>query len=127
MHQKLMTIMLLALLAGCAQPGGEQPRAKGAYLVIDGDQAWTVLVDGAERHEERGKVLDVLHFAEQQSVVAGYLIETPSCGRVQWLSQRRDGEQGLGAQLTALPGAMPRPSGCLISKSQGWTALDYSG
>ena len=31
MHHKLMTILLLALLAGCAQPQLEQPKANGAW------------------------------------------------------------------------------------------------
>lgn len=128
MQQKLMTIVLLALLAGCAQSQSEQPRANGAYLVIDEGRAWTVLVADGERREEAGWVLDVIRLPEAPSgVVASYLIETPNCGRVQWLSQRQDDSQGLGARLQAVPGeAMQRP-GCLVGQGRLWTALDYSG
>lgn len=128
MQQKLMTIVLLALLAGCAQSQSETPRANGAYLVIDEGRAWTVLVANGERREEAGWVLDVIRLPEPQTgVVASYLIETPNCGRVQWLSQRQDDSQGLGARLQAVPGeALQRP-GCLVGQGNMWTALDYSG
>ena len=42
MQQMLMTIVLLALLSGCAQPQIERPQANGAYLVIEGEQAWAL-------------------------------------------------------------------------------------
>ena len=128
MQQKLMTVVLLALLAGCAQSQNEQPRANGAFLVIDEGRAWTVLVDDGERREEAGWVVDIIRLPEQQSdVVASYLIETPNCGRVQWLSQRQDDSQGLGSRLLAVPDeALQRP-GCLVGQGRLWTALDYSG
>lgn len=128
MQQKLMTIVLLVLLAGCAQSQSEQPRANGAYLVIDEGRAWTVLVADGERREEAGWVLDIIRLPEQHSgVVASYLIETPNCGRVQLLSQRQDGVHGLGARLLAVPDeALQRP-GCLVGQGRLWTALDYSG
>lgn len=51
MHHKLMTFLLLAMLAGCAQPQLEQPKANGAYLVIEGGAAWAVLVRDGKRVE----------------------------------------------------------------------------
>lgn len=128
MQQKLMTVLLLALLAGCAQSQNDQPRANGAYLVIDEGRAWTVLVADGERREEAGWVLDIIRLPEQQSdVVASYLIETPNCGRVQWLSQRQDGSQGLGSRLLAVPDEAQQRPGCLVGQGRLWTALDYSG
>lgn len=128
MHQKLMTIVLFSLLAGCAQSQGEKPRANGAYLVIDEGRAWTVLVADGKRREEAGWVLDIIHLPDEQSdVVASYLIETPNCGRVQWLNQRQDDGQGLGARLLVVPGEAQRRPGCLVGQGQLWTALDYSG
>ena len=52
MHHKLMTILLLAVLAGCAQPQLEQPKANGDYLVIECGAAWAVLVRDGKRVEE---------------------------------------------------------------------------
>lgn len=128
MQQKLMTVLLLVLLAGCAQSQNDQPRANGAYLVIDEGRAWTVLVADGERREEAGWVLDIIRLPEQQSdVVASYLIETPNCGRVQWLSQRQDGSQGLGSRLLAVPDEAQQRPGCLVGQGRLWTALDYSG
>ena len=89
MHHKLMTILLLALLAGCAQPQLEQPKANGAYLVIEGEQAWAVLVSDGQRVEEAGVVLDVIRLPSHHSnIAASYVIETPNCGKLQWLTER---------------------------------------
>lgn len=128
MHHKLMTILLLAMLAGCAQPQVDQPRAKGAYLVIEGAKAWAVLVRDGKRVEEVGTVLDVVKLPGQESsIAASYVIETPNCGRLHWLTER--GSEGEVTRL-ALVGdeALARP-GCSIASdlSRAWTALDYSG
>ncbi|HSX70766.1 hypothetical protein [Pseudomonas subflava] len=127
MHHKLMTILLLALLAGCAQPQVEQPKANGAYLVIEGGEAWAVLVRDGKRIEEAGRVLDVVRLQGQESSIsASYLIDTPNCGRLRWLTER--GGEGEVTRV-ALGGneARERP-GCTIASdlSRAWTALDYS-
>ncbi|MBC9251510.1 hypothetical protein A9179_14660 [Pseudomonas alcaligenes] len=128
MHRKLMTIVLLALLAGCAQPQLEQPKANGAYLVIEGGEAWAVLVSDGRRVEEAGRVLDVVRLPSQHSsIAASYVIDTPHCGRLQWLTERSgQGEVTRLAQGHA--DALERP-GCRIASGLGraWTALDYSG
>lgn len=128
MHHKLMTILLLAVLAGCAQPQREQPRANGAYLVIEDGAAWAVLVRDGKRVAEVGRVLDVVKLPGQESsIAASYLIETPNCGRLQWLTER-----GGDGEVTRLAHgareALTRP-GCSIASdlSRVWTALDYSG
>lgn len=130
MHHKLMTIVLFLFLAGCAQPSIDQPQANGAYLVIDGREAWAVLVSNGKRVEEHGEVLDVIKLPGQHSsIAASYVIDTPNCGRVQWLTERR--EEGRG-EITRLSldynRELVRP-GCVIANglSRIWTALDYSG
>ncbi len=130
MHHKLMTVLLLALLAGCAQPQLEQPKANGAYLVIEGAEAWAVLVADGKRVEEHGRVLDVTRLpSEHSSIAASYVIDTPNCGKLQWLTER---ESGAGSEVTHLARdidqELQRP-GCEISSGSGraWTALDYSG
>lgn len=133
MHHKLMTVLLLALLAllaGCAQPQLEQPKANGAYLVIDGVEAWAVLVSDGKRVEEHGRVLDVTRLpSEHSSIAASYVIDTPNCGKLQWLTER---EAGAGAEVTHLTRdidqELQRPD-CEIASGRGrvWTALDYSG
>lgn len=128
MHHKLMTILLLAVLAGCAQPQLEQPRANGAYLVIEGGEAWAVLVRDGKRVAEAGKVLDVVRLPGQHTLIAAsYLIETPNCGRLQWLTER--GGEGEITRLAPNSGEALRRPGCNIAGGQGrvWTALDYSG
>jgi hypothetical protein len=128
MHHKLMTILLLALLAGCAQPPLEQPRANGAYLVIEGGAAWAVLVRDGKRVEEAGRVLDVVRLPGQNSLIAAsYVIDTPNCGRLQWLTER-DGEGEVTRLAQSSDQALERP-GCMIASGLGraWTALDYSG
>lgn len=84
MQQMLMTIVLLALLSGCAQPQIDRPQANGAYLVIEGEQAWAVLVSDGQRVEETGIVLDVIRLPSHHSnIAASYVIETPNCGKLQ--------------------------------------------
>lgn len=130
MQQMLVTIVLLTLLGGCAQPQVERPQANGAYLVIEGEQAWAVLVSDGRRVEEAGRVLDVIRLpSHHSSVAASYVIETPNCGKLQWLTERHGEAQG---DTTLLPVAYneelnsPR---CVLSQglSRAWTALDYSG
>ena len=75
MQQMLMTIVLLGLLAGCAQPQLDQPRANGTYLVIENGQAWAVLVSDGKRVEEPGTVVDVIRLpSENSAVAASYVI-----------------------------------------------------
>ena len=130
MHHKLMTILLLAMLAGCAQPQLEQPRANGAYLVIEGGAAWAVLVRDGKRVEEAGRVLDVTRLPGQHSLIAAsYVIDTPNCGKLQWLTERHGAAEG---ETTLLPAAFNEElvsPGCVLAQglSRAWTALDYSG
>ncbi|MBD9484515.1 hypothetical protein IB229_16135 [Pseudomonas sp. PDM14] len=129
MHHKLMTILLLALLAGCAQPQLEQPKANGAYLVIEGGDAWAVLVSDGKRVEEHGRVLDVIKLPGQHTrISASYVIETPNCGKVQWLTEREGGEGEVTRLSQDYNEELERP-GCVIANglSRAWTALDYSG
>ena len=106
-----MTIWLLALLTGCAQPQLEQPRPNGAYLVIEGAEAWAVLVRDGKRVAEAGRMLDVVRLPGQDSLIAAsYVIDTPNCGRLQWLTER--GGEGEDTRLAHVAGdALPRP-GC---------------
>lgn len=127
MQQMLMTIVLLAMLGGCAQPQVERPQANGAYLVIDGEQAWAVLVSDGRRVEEAGKVLDVIHLPGYHSAVAAsYVIETPNCGKLQWLTERHGEAEG--ETTLVFNEALESPQ-CVLSQavSRNWTALDYSG
>jgi hypothetical protein len=130
MQQMLMTIVLLALLGGCAQPQVERPQANGAYLVIEGEQAWAVLVSDGRRVEEAGRVLDVVRLpGYHSSIAASYVIETPNCGKLQWLTERHGAAEG---ETTLLPMAFNEELGspaCVLAKglSRAWTALDYSG
>lgn len=127
MHRKLMTIVLLALLGGCAQPQLEQPKANGAYLVIENGAAWAVLVSDGKRVEEAGRVLDVVKLPGQHSsIAASYVIETANCGKLQWLTER----DGRGEVTRLAPSGneqLARPD-CVIGNglSRAWTALDYS-
>lgn len=130
MHQMIMTIMLSALLIGCAQPQVEQPRANGSYLVIDNGQAWAVLVSDGKRVEEPGTVVDVIKLPSRHSTVAAsYVIETPHCGRVQWLTERRDAADGATTLMSLHYNKQLEASGCIIGEglSRVWTVLDYSG
>lgn len=129
MQQMLMTIVLLVLLSGCAQPQVERPQANGAYLVIEGEQAWAVLVSNGRRVEEAGRVLDVVRLPSPHSnIAASYVIETPNCGKLQWLTERHGMAEG---DTTLLPAAfneqLSNPD-CVLAQglSRAWTALDYS-
>jgi hypothetical protein len=130
MQQMLMTIVLLALLSGCAQPQIERPQANGAYLVIEGEQAWAVLVSDGRRVEEAGRVLDVIRLpGHHSSIAASYVIDTPNCGKLQWLTERHGAAEG---ETTLLPAAFNEElvsPGCVLAQglSRAWTALDYSG
>lgn len=130
MHHKLMTVLLLVLLAGCVQPQLEQPKANGAYLVIEGAEAWAVLVSNGKRVEEHGRVLDVTRLPSQHSsIAASYVIDTPNCGRLQWLTERENGAEGEVTRLTGEQAQQLHRPGCVIASGLGraWTALDYSG
>lgn len=130
MHQMLMTIVLLVLLSGCAQPQVEQPKANGSYLVIENGQAWAVLVSDGKRVEERGTVVDVIRLPSPHSAVAAsYVIETPNCGRVQWLTERKDVAEGTTSLMSLHYNERLGESGCVIGEglSRIWAVLDYSG
>ncbi|WP_339524334.1 hypothetical protein [Pseudomonas sp. EA_35y_Pfl2_R111] len=130
MQQMLMTIVLLGLLAGCAQPQLDQPRANGTYLVIENGQAWAVLVADGKRVEEQGTVVDVIRLpSENSAVAASYVIETANCGRVQWLSERSDAADGMTNLMSLHSNNQLGQSGCVITSglSKVWTVLDYSG
>lgn len=130
MQQMLMTIVLLGLLAGCAQPQLDQPRANGTYLVIENGQAWAVLVSDGKRVEEQGTVVDVIRLpSEDSAVAASYVIETANCGRVQWLSERSDAADGMTTLMSLHSNSEQLgQSGCVIAEglSRVWTVLDYS-
>lgn len=130
MQQMLMTIVLLILLSGCAQPQVEQPKANGTYLVIENNQAWAVLVSDGKRVEEHGTVIDVIKLPSQHSAVAAsYVIETPNCGRVQWLTERADAADGATTLMSLHNNKQLGDAGCVIGDglSRVWTVLDYSG
>ena len=115
MQQMLMTIVLLGLLAGCAQPQVEQPKANGSYLVIENSQAWAVLVSDGKRVEERGTVVDVIKLPSQHSAVAAsYVIETANCGRVQWLTERADDADGATTLMSLHNNQQLGDAGCVI-------------
>ncbi|MCR4511428.1 hypothetical protein NUV66_19150 [Pseudomonas sp. 32.2.56] len=130
MQQMLMTIVLLSLLTGCAQPQLDQPRANGTYLVIENSQAWAVLVSDGKRVEEQGTVVDVIKLpSEDSTVAASYVIETANCGRVQWLSERSDAADGMTTLMSLHSNNQQLgQSGCVIAEglSRVWTVLDYS-
>jgi hypothetical protein len=130
MQQMLMTIVLLSLLTGCAQPQLDQPRANGTYLVIENGQAWAVLVSDGKRVEEQGTVVDVIKLpSENSTVAASYVIETANCGRVQWLSERSDAADGMTTLMSLHSNNQQLgQSGCVIAEglSRVWTVLDYS-
>ncbi|MDF3195917.1 hypothetical protein [Pseudomonas sp. 1928-m] len=130
MQQMLMTIVLLGLMAGCAQPQLDQPRVNGTYLVIENGQAWAVLVSDGKRVEEQGTVVDVIRLpSEDSAVAASYVIETANCGRVQWLSERSDAADGMTNLMSLHSNNQLGQSGCVIADglTRVWTVLDYSG
>lgn len=128
MQQMLMTIVLSGLLAGCAQPQMEQPKANGSYLVIENSQAWAVLVADGKRVEERGTVVDVIKH-QHAAVAASYVIETANCGRVQWLTERIDAADGATTLMSLHDNQQLGDAGCVIGEglTRVWTVLDYSG
>lgn len=130
MFRTLMSLFCLALLAGCAQPQQvDRPMPNGAYLVIEQDQAWAVLVADGQRIEERGRVLDVVRLpGEHSRIAASYVIETPNCGRLQWLTERSDALEGETRLLSERYNPELDNPSCAIAEGLGraWTALDYS-
>ncbi len=131
MSKILFAALFLALLGGCAQPQQlERPMPNGAYLVIEGSEAWAVLVQDGQRMEERGRVLDVVKLPGQHSqIAASYVIETVNCGKLQWLTERSGALEGETRLLSAQYNVdLDRP-GCVLGDglSRAWTALDYSG
>ncbi|OEC34198.1 hypothetical protein SAMN05216600_12041 [Pseudomonas cuatrocienegasensis] len=130
MQQILMTLVLLCLLGGCAQPQLDQPKANGSYLVIENDQAWAVLVADGRRTEVHGTVIDAIRLPSQRSAVAAsYVIETANCGRVQWLTERADAAEGTTTLMSVHHNAQLDATDCMIRDgiSRVWTVLDYSG
>ena len=132
MQQIMMTIVLLVLLSGCVQPQpqSEQPRVNGAYLVIENSQAWAVLVADGKRVEEQGTVVDMIKLPSPDSTVAAsYVIETPNCGRLQWLTERSDAADGATSLMSLHNNQQLDNADCIIGAglSQVWTVLDYSG
>lgn len=119
--QKLLLSILLTMLAGCSRSPIEQPRANGAYLVIDGVQAWAVLIADGKRLEEPGKLL----MTGRSGTTNSYIVETEHCGRLVWLKDDR--QEATDFILTAIDrGELP---GCPLKPAQterAWVALDYS-
>lgn len=125
----LLLCAVLVLLTGCAEPPAERPTANGAYLVIDGHEAWAVLVANGKRIEEHGTVRDAIRLPRSHSTVAAsYVIDTPNCGRLQWLTEGEGSSAGTTLLLPEQSGAGDL-SACRIRNglSRVWTALDYSG
>src|SRR5690606_19999475 len=116
MYRTFIALLSSVLLMGCAQPQLEQPKATGAYLLIEGQQAWAVLVTDGKRVEEVGTVLEVIKLPSQNAPVsASYVIETPNCGRVQWLAERRDGS---GGRLSLYRGQALEDADCVLAQGQ---------
>ncbi|TBU97628.1 hypothetical protein [Phytopseudomonas dryadis] len=129
MQQMLMTIVLLITLTGCVQPQVEQPRVNASYLVIEDDQAWAVLVSDGKRVEEQGVVVDAIKLASSHAAVAAsYVIDTPNCGKVQWLVERQDVADGTTSRMVVQGDERLSAAGCVIGEglSRVWTVLDYS-
>ena len=129
MHQILMTIVLLVTLTGCVQPQVEQPKVNANYLVIEDDQAWAVLVSDGKRVEEHGVVIDAIKLDSKQApVAASYVIDTPNCGKLQWLVERQDAADGVTTRMTLHDNKQLNASDCLIGEglTRIWTVLDYS-
>lgn len=118
-------LAMLAMLVGCAEPQAEVPKANGAYLIIEGNEAWAVLIADGKRIEERGTVHDAIRLPKaRSSIAASYVIDTPNCGRLQWLTEAEGDSM---VRLTS-GGDDQDMSACRISDglSRAWTALDYS-
>lgn len=128
MKNLLITCLLIMLLTGCAQPQIDQPKVNGAYLVIDGVQAWAVQVADGKRTQEQGVVVDVIRTGGQDATVAAsYVIETQNCGRMQWLSERSDAADGI-TSLMLVHNQSGLTSSCDLGqvRAKVWTVLDYS-
>ncbi|MFI8483239.1 hypothetical protein ACIGCM_22000 [Pseudomonas sp. NPDC078700] len=129
MQQMLMTVLVLVMLSGCAQPSLEQPKANGTYLVIDHNDAWAVVISDGKRVEEHGLVIDVIGMPKQGAAVANsYVIDTPNCGRVQWMAQHDDVAEGATSLMALSYNKQLTASSCVIGEglSNVWTVLDYS-
>lgn len=129
MQQILMTIVLLVALTGCVQPHVEQPRVNANYLIIEDNQAWAVLVSDGKRVEEHGVVVDAIKLASSDApIAASYVIDTPNCGKVQWLVERQDAADGVTTRMTLHDNNQLGGSGCVIGEglTRVWTVLDYS-
>ncbi|WP_339490708.1 hypothetical protein [Pseudomonas sp. EL_65y_Pfl2_R95] len=129
MQQMLMTVLVLVMLTGCAQPSLEQPKANGTYLVIDNNDAWAVVITDGQRVEEHGLVVDVIGMPKQGVAVANsYVIDTPNCGRVQWMAQHEGVAEGATSLMALSYNKELMQSSCVIGEalSSVWTVLDYS-
>ncbi|WP_417662199.1 hypothetical protein [Pseudomonas sp.] len=129
MQQMMMTVLVLVMLSGCAQPSLEQPKANGTYLVIDNNDAWAVVISDGKRVAEHGMVVDVIGMPKQGVAVANsYVIDTPNCGRVQWMAQHDDVADGVTSLMALSYNKQLTQSGCVIGEglSSVWTVLDYS-
>ena len=115
-----------------------------AETPVPEDRVWSEFVDvwsaGSEQADmeiqsvlleqaEAGRVLDVVRLPSPHSnIAASYVIETPNCGKLQWLTERHGMAEG---DTTLLPAAfneqLSNPD-CVLAQglSRAWTALDYS-
>ena len=121
--------MLLVTLTGCVQPQVEQPKVNANYLVIEDNQAWAVLVSDGKRVEEHGVVVDAIKLASDDApVAASYVIDTPNCGKLQWLVERQDAADGVTTRMTLHDNKQLGASNCVIGEglTRIWTVLDYS-
>ena len=124
-----LVLAVSMLITGCAQPPMDQPRANGAYLLIEDQQAWIVHVIDGHRVEERGVVVDVIKGAAAGDVVAAsYVVETANCGRMQWLMERSDAAEGASNIMQLYAQATGTDARCALVQAQArrWTVLDYS-
>lgn len=129
MQHILMTLVLLVTLVGCVQPQVEQPKVNANYLIIEDRQAWAVLVSDGKRVEEHGVVVDAIKLPSNDApVAASYVIDTPNCGKVQWLVERQDAADGVTTRMTLHDNKQLDVSGCVIGEglTRVWTVLDYS-
>lgn len=129
MQQMLMTVLVLVMLTGCAQPSLEQPKANGTYLVIENNDAWAVLISDGKRVEEHGFVVDVIGMPKDGALVAAsYVIDTPNCGRVQWMAEREDAADGATSLMAMSYNKQLAESGCVIAEglTSVWTVIDHS-
>ncbi|MNY75458.1 hypothetical protein D3C86_2147370 [compost metagenome] len=74
-------------------------------------------------------MLDAIRLPRKDApIAASYVIDTPNCGRLQWLVEGEGHAAGTTIFLSARDGQADL-SACRISGdlSRVWTALDYSG